>query len=87
MKPIASRQIQPEVSCLLEQFPAVAILGPRQVGETTLAMALAAVVVADPRIAGAPAGSLGEMSLVNLFCKLSEQGTRSKVPALREMLA
>ena len=38
---IVPRQIQPEVSRLLEQFPAVAILGPRQVGKTTLAMALA----------------------------------------------
>jgi AAA domain len=32
-----------------------------------------AVVVADPRIAGAAASSLGEMSLINLFCKLSGQ--------------
>lgn len=31
-----------------------------------------AVVVADPRIAGAAASSLGEMRLINLFCKLSE---------------
>ena len=38
---IVPRQIQPEVSRLLEQFPAVAILGPRQVGKTTLAVALA----------------------------------------------
>lgn len=30
-----------------------------------------AVVVADPRIAGAAAGSLEEMNLINLFCKLS----------------
>lgn len=45
-----------------------------------------AIVVADPRIAGAPAGSLGEMSLVNLFCKLTEQGTRSELPALSEAL-
>jgi predicted AAA+ superfamily ATPase len=29
------------VSRMLEQFPAVAILGPRQVGKTTLALALA----------------------------------------------
>jgi hypothetical protein len=34
-------QIQPHVSRLLEQFPA--ILGPRQVGKTTLATALAEV--------------------------------------------
>lgn len=30
-----------------------------------------AVVVADPRIATTPAGSLAEMTLVNLFCKLT----------------
>jgi predicted RecB family nuclease len=30
-----------------------------------------AVVVADPRIAATPPGSLAEMTLVNLFCKLS----------------
>jgi uncharacterized protein len=29
-----------------------------------------AVIVADPRIANAPASSIGEMMLVNLFCKL-----------------
>jgi len=31
-----------------------------------------AVIVADPRIAGASAGSLEEMKLINLFCKLSD---------------
>jgi uncharacterized protein len=31
-----------------------------------------AVVVADPRIASADAGSINEMMLVNLFCKLSD---------------
>lgn len=30
-----------------------------------------AVVVADPRIAGTPPGSLDEMTLINLFCKLT----------------
>ncbi|HRI04910.1 MAG TPA: TM0106 family RecB-like putative nuclease [Pyrinomonadaceae bacterium] len=30
-----------------------------------------AIVVGDPRIAGAAAGSVGEMKLINLFCKLS----------------
>ena len=34
------RRIQPKVKELLEQFPAVALLGPRQVGKTTLALAL-----------------------------------------------
>ena len=32
-------------------------------------------VVADPRIANSPAGSLGEMSLLNLFCKLAGEPT------------
>jgi predicted AAA+ superfamily ATPase len=40
-KVIIVRQIQPRVVGLLAQFPAVAILGPRQVGKTTLALALA----------------------------------------------
>ncbi|CAN5675609.1 ATP-binding protein [soil metagenome] len=35
------RQLQPKVAQLLEQFPTVALLGPRQVGKTTLAMSLA----------------------------------------------
>ena len=35
------RSLQPRVAHLLEQFPAVAILGPRQVGKTTLALSLA----------------------------------------------
>lgn len=34
-----------------------------------------AIVVADPRIAGASAGSLGEMMLINLFCKLTTQSS------------
>jgi predicted AAA+ superfamily ATPase len=38
---IVERQIQRHVSQLLQQLPAVAILGPRQVGKTTLALALA----------------------------------------------
>lgn len=35
------RSLQPRVARLLDQFPAVAILGPRQVGKTTLALSLA----------------------------------------------
>jgi len=35
------RLVQPKVAQLLEQFPAVALLGPRQVGKTTLALSLA----------------------------------------------
>jgi superfamily I DNA and/or RNA helicase len=31
-----------------------------------------AIVVGDPRIANSPAGSIGEMMLLNLFCKLVE---------------
>ncbi len=38
---IISRFAGPKVAKLLEQFPAVALLGPRQVGKTTLAMSLA----------------------------------------------
>jgi predicted AAA+ superfamily ATPase len=35
------RKIEPEIVATLRHFPAVAILGPRQVGKTTLAMAIA----------------------------------------------
>ena len=35
------RTLQPRIARLLDQFPAVAILGPRQVGKTTLALSLA----------------------------------------------
>lgn len=38
-----------------------------------------AVVVADPRIAGALPGSLDEMMLINLFCKLVAYSPRSRV--------
>ena len=36
------RRIQPVVRDRLEHLPAVALLGPRQVGKTTLAQAIAA---------------------------------------------
>jgi predicted AAA+ superfamily ATPase len=36
-----ARLVQPKVRRLLQQFPAVALLGPRQVGKTTLAHSLA----------------------------------------------
>lgn len=36
-----------------------------------------AVVVADPRIAGAAAGSVNEMTLINLFCKLHRMSMQS----------
>ena len=32
-----NRQALPELSHLMQEFPAVAILGPRQVGKTTFA--------------------------------------------------
>ena len=35
------RSAQPKLRKLLQQFPAVALLGPRQVGKTTLALSLA----------------------------------------------
>jgi predicted AAA+ superfamily ATPase len=35
------RQAQAEITRLLEEFPAVGILGPRQVGKTTLAEEIA----------------------------------------------
>ena len=35
------RSLQPRIARLLNQFPAVALLGPRQVGKTTLALSLA----------------------------------------------
>jgi len=38
-----------------------------------------AVVVADPRIAASDAGSLGEMTLLNLFCKLRDSSISYRV--------
>jgi len=40
-RPLIARSAQPQVEALLRQFPAVALLGPRQAGKTTLALALA----------------------------------------------
>lgn len=42
------RLAQPEIAELLEEFPAVAILGPRQVGKTTLAEEIAASMNPEP---------------------------------------
>lgn len=39
--PPIARSAQPQVEALLRQFPAVALLGPRQTGKTTLAKAMA----------------------------------------------
>jgi predicted AAA+ superfamily ATPase len=39
----------------LEQFPAVALLGPRQVGKTSLALQLAAALTASARAFTRPA--------------------------------
>jgi len=36
-----------------------------------------AVVVGDPRIAASPAGSITEMTLLNLYCKLVDETVRS----------
>jgi uncharacterized protein len=42
------RQAQAEIASLLEEFPAVGVLGPRQVGKTTLAEEIAASVNPEP---------------------------------------
>jgi predicted AAA+ superfamily ATPase len=42
------RQAQSEIAHLLEEFPAVGVLGPRQVGKTTLAEEIAASVNPEP---------------------------------------
>ena len=42
------RQAQVEIACLLKEFPAVGVLGPRQVGKTTLAEEIAASVSPEP---------------------------------------
>ncbi len=38
-----------------------------------------AVVIADPRIAGTPPGSLDEMKLINLFCKLIDAANFTRI--------
>lgn len=42
------RTTQEEILSLLEDFPAVAILGPRQVGKTTLAEEIAKSISPEP---------------------------------------
>ncbi len=42
------RQVQKEIEQLLEEFSAVGVLGPRQVGKTTLAEAIAASIKPEP---------------------------------------
>src|SRR5258707_2108858 len=42
------RQVQTEIEQLLGEFPAVGVLGPRQVGKTTLAEAIAASIKPEP---------------------------------------
>jgi uncharacterized protein len=42
------RQAQSEIAKLLEEFPAVGVLGPRQIGKTTLAEAIAAAEKPEP---------------------------------------
>src|ERR1700761_1749313 len=42
------RRAQSEIARLLEEFPAVGVLGPRQVGKTTLAEEIAASVRPEP---------------------------------------
>ncbi|MVM33408.1 DUF4143 domain-containing protein [Spirosoma sp. HMF4905] len=43
-----TREAQIEIAQLLEEFPAVAVLGPRQVGKTTLAEEIATAINPDP---------------------------------------
>lgn len=45
---IIKRQAQTEIAQLLEEFPAVGVFGPRQVGKTTLAEAIAATALPEP---------------------------------------
>ncbi|MDQ1086165.1 AAA family ATPase [Siphonobacter sp. SORGH_AS_1065] len=42
------RKAQTEIAQLLEEFPAVAVLGPRQVGKTTLAETIATAIRPNP---------------------------------------
>jgi len=42
------REVQEEIITLLEEFPAVGLLGPRQVGKTTLSEEIAASINPEP---------------------------------------
>ena len=42
------RKAQAEIMDLLEEYPAVGVLGPRQVGKTTLAETIASSLNPDP---------------------------------------
>ena len=45
---MVKRNAKEDITKLLEEFPAVAVLGPRQVGKTTLAEEIAAQINSQP---------------------------------------
>jgi superfamily I DNA and/or RNA helicase len=67
--------------CILSSAPVMAntapavwlILDKNRINVAISRAQCLAVVVADPRIAGAIPGSVDEMMLINLFCKLVQQ--------------
>ena len=70
------RFFQPQLAKLLASFPAVALLGPRQVGKTTLALQL---------IEGNPKATYLDLELPSDLAKLSDARSEEHTSELQSL--